>query len=116
MSKNYILQGKEPKQADDVLEWAQWMSTNDRAIVVTRYNNVTVSTVFLGIDHAWMSEQPILFETMVFGGKYDHFQDRYYTWDEAVKGHKAACKMVRGNFMSRLFRSIINKLKKLWTK
>ena len=40
----------------------------------------SVSTVFLGMDHNWRREgPPILFETMVFGGRYAGLQLRYAT-------------------------------------
>jgi hypothetical protein len=37
---------------------------------------------------------PVLFETMVFGGEYDEYQERYHTYDEAEEGHKRICEMV----------------------
>ena len=55
--------------------------------------NVTVSTVFLGIDHGYRAGLPLLFETMVFGGKHDQWQGRCSTWGQAEKQHKRACKM-----------------------
>ena len=36
-----------------------------------------------------------IFETMIFGGEHDQWQDRYATWDQAVEGHKAAVNMVK---------------------
>lgn len=50
--------------------------------------DVHVSTVFLVIDHNWMGSPPVLFETMVFGGRLDGEQERYCTVDEAEAGHK----------------------------
>ena len=42
-----------------------------------------------------MSEcDPILFETMIFGGEHHEYQERYTTWDEAIKGHKEAVALV----------------------
>jgi|ERR1035437_6928735 hypothetical protein len=59
--------------------------------------NVSVSTVFLGINHDYNnSGTPILFETMIFGGKYSEYQNRYSTYDEAIIGHQEACIMVDG--------------------
>ena len=47
-----------------------------------------VSTVFLGLDHGFGSEKPILFETMIFGGKQkSEYCTRYATYQEAVDGH-----------------------------
>lgn len=57
--------------------------------------SVRVSTVFLGLNHAWGEDMPpILFETMIFGGEHDQYQERYNTWDEAVEGHKRAMELV----------------------
>jgi hypothetical protein len=45
--------------------------------------------VFLGIDHQLSpSGPPLLFETMVFGGEHDSYQERYSTRKQAVQGHK----------------------------
>ncbi len=45
--------------------------------------------VTLGMNHQPMPDaSPLLFETMVFGEKFDEDQHRYSTWDEAVSGHK----------------------------
>ena len=48
-----------------------------------------VSTVWLGVDHNWGGGQPILFETMVFGGgeEQDQSQWRWHTEAEARTGH-----------------------------
>jgi hypothetical protein len=32
---------------------------------------------------------------MVFGGPLDHEQDRYSTWDEAIRGHEAMLERVK---------------------
>jgi hypothetical protein len=52
-------------------------------------NDFRVSTVFLQLDHNWDPDgQPLLFETMIFGGKYDNDMWRYTTWNEAKAGHE----------------------------
>ena len=33
------------------------------------------------------TSNPILFESMIFNGTNDEYQRRYYTYDEALKGH-----------------------------
>ena len=58
-------------------------------------DDVTVSTVFLGLDHGWGESVPIVFETMVFGGHLDEKQWRYATWDGAVAGHAAIVASVK---------------------
>ena len=55
--------------------------------------NVHVSTVFLCINHGWFGP-PLWFETMVFGGPYDMYQQRYETYEEAINGHKATLKRI----------------------
>lgn len=57
-------------------------------------NNVKISTVFMAIDHNYGDGQPILFETMIFGGKYDGDQWRYSTYEEAETGHQMAFKLI----------------------
>lgn len=58
--------------------------------------SVMVSTVWLGLDHGWGNYEPIIFETMIFGGDFDQWQDRYATEAEAIAGHAAALAMVQG--------------------
>ena len=55
-----------------------------------------ISTIWLGIDHNFgFDGEPILFETMVFGGALDGEQWRYRTLDEALAGHNEIVEMVR---------------------
>lgn len=54
------------------------------------FRPVNISTVFLGLNHSWCEHKPLWFETMIFGGKFDEYQERYTTYDEAVEGHKKA--------------------------
>lgn len=82
------------RQEPDLLAWAKWYETAERQIARDELaNGVLVSTVFLGLDHAYHSTPPILFETMIFGGEHDQFQDRYVTRDEAIEGHAKAVAM-----------------------
>lgn len=87
----YILEGRTPKEEFDLLAWARWFETANRTVARTQLpGGVEVSTVFLGLDHNFAdSGPPILFETMVFGGKMDQESSRYSTWEEAEAGHRA---------------------------
>jgi hypothetical protein len=38
---------------------------------------------------------PILFETMIFGGRLDNFMNRCSTWEEAEAMHNEAVNLVR---------------------
>ena len=88
----WILDGTTPVQVDDLTAWAIWFEGAERHVGYTKRLNVTVSTVFLGIDHNFGSEgDPVLFETMVFGGKHDGVCRRSSTWEQAEAQHKAVC-------------------------
>jgi len=76
-------------------EWALWFETFKRHIGDTRIGSVRISTVFLGLDHAWNGGPPMVFETLVFGGKLDQEQRRYSTLQDAKAGHAAMIKRVR---------------------
>lgn len=92
---NYILEGKTPKPCDNLLKWARWFERADRVVQKTRVGRLEVSTVFLGTDHRFGGNgPPLLFETMIFGGQHDEFQERYSTWEEAEAGHAMAVAIV----------------------
>lgn len=96
MSEQYILKGREAVPCDDLLEWGKWFENREaRKIAADTVDDVRVSTVFLGLDHAFGDGPPLLFETMVFGGPHDQWQDRYSTYDEAEAGHKRVLDAVR---------------------
>lgn len=93
--KWYILEGKEVRLAKDLLEYQKLMSGISSIIDKTKLEEVLVSTVFLGLDLSYHKNSiPVLFETMVFGGTHDQYQERYCTWNQAVNGHKRACLLV----------------------
>ncbi|MCK1670348.1 hypothetical protein [Bradyrhizobium sp. 150] len=77
--------------AVDMMTWAMTLG-NMRKRKVARTvvaHNCEVSTVFLGLDHNHGGGEPILFETMVFGGPLDSDSMRYHTYDQAEAGHAA---------------------------
>lgn len=91
----FILEGKIPVKCDDIIQWGMQMENQNRIVAQAHFSNYFVSTVFLGIDHAYYkSKNPILFETMIFNFFEYEWQDRYESWDEAVEGHKIACRIV----------------------
>lgn len=61
--------------------------------------DIQISTVWLGIDHNFGLEdpRPVIFETMIFGGEHNDWQDRYCTEDEARQGHLRAVELVVGH-------------------
>lgn len=92
----YILGGDDgmtPVEVGFSIEgWAKWMEEHQRTVAFSSLEpGLTVSTVFLGIDHAFFPGLLHVFETMSFGPIFDgELYDRYATWDDAVAGHVAA--------------------------
>ena len=91
MSDHYILNGKLAVPTD-LMTWGKWLqeAKEERIVAKDERDGVRVSTVFLGLDHNFGEGPPLLFETMIFGGEHDQWQDRYTTWEQAEAGHKAA--------------------------
>lgn len=71
---------------------------NTKHMAFDKINGFDVSTVWLGINHAYSFDNgpPLLFETMVFDKDDWHeiYMDIYSTWDEAVEGHKRAIQWI----------------------
>ena len=88
---NYILDGKKTVKCDDIIKWAMSFEVGDRSVAHDKKDGIRVSTVFLGIDHQFGEGEPLLFETMIFGGDHDECQYRYSTYEEAEAGHNKAC-------------------------
>jgi len=86
MGDHYILKDKKAVPVD-LITWAKWFETADLHVAMDEIGDVRISTVFLGLDHQFGDGPPLLFETLVFGGKLDDEMDRYTTWEEAEKGH-----------------------------
>ena len=58
-------------------------------------NGYWVSTVWLGLDHAFGDGPPLIFETMVFASETnlsDQDMDRYSTEADALAGHQRLCR------------------------
>jgi hypothetical protein len=92
--KMYILKNKVPVETKDRKAFAKAFELDNRQLAHTQISkNIRVSTVFLGYDHSFNGGTPVLFETMIFGGRYDQHQDRYTTWDAAQAGHLTAVAM-----------------------
>lgn len=98
MSDYYILKEDHTTEPCEMLDWAMWASSNREKLVVKQetVNDVKVSTVFIGLNHAFLGQgAPLIFETMIFGGPHDQYQERYCTWEEAEEGHERALKLAK---------------------
>jgi len=101
-SEWYILNEKKEPVPAEMMEAAKWLNSgkerdSNRRVAKTQIGDVDISTVFLGLDHQFGDGPPLVFETMIFGGEHDGDQWRYSTWDEAMKGHEDAVKLVSGS-------------------
>lgn len=98
MKKPYYakLDGHAVVPVDSIYEiGAMYEKRDARKVAFTTVGDVDISTVFLAINHAFHPNDPDLwFETMIFGGSHDEFQERYTTWEEAEAGHAAAVRLV----------------------
>ncbi len=83
-----------------MMEWASSFDKVNRQVKETTVSHYSrkwllfrtgwsayVSTVWLGLDHRFGNGPPLIFESMVFGGPYDQYQERYSTEEEALAGH-----------------------------
>jgi len=94
--KFYLLKDKNIIGTNNIYEWGKMFEDfKSRIIAQDNFREILISTVFLGINHGFDEEKPLLFETMIFGGKNDGYTDRYNTYSEAEEGHKKAVELVR---------------------
>ena len=88
----YKLNGKEIELVGGIEEIITFNIPMSISLFKTEIGISQISTVFLSMDHSLGGVigdgRPVLFETMVFGGEHDGYQERYHTYDQAEEGHK----------------------------
>lgn len=88
----YTLKGREVVECTREDWAAMFEDWATRQIGRTERDGITVSTVFLGLDHGFgAGGPPLVFETMIFGGPHDQDQERCCTYDEAEAMHARFC-------------------------
>jgi hypothetical protein len=94
----YILDENNKPVASTMFESSDWMEQNPtkKSLKQEYIGDIFVSTVFLGLDHSWPKDEskPLLWETMIFYGEDDGYQDRYTSVEEALEGHQKAVDLV----------------------
>jgi len=92
----YILDENNKPVQSTIIDCGKWLEKNPERKVVKQehVDDIFISTVFLGLDHAWDSDIPVLWETMIFGGEHDQYQDRYTSVEDALEGHKKALTLI----------------------
>ena len=103
----YILdEDGNPVPEPDTIKWAMWFERShlskgkdNRMIAKDSIGNAVVSTIFLGLDSRFPTDEgpPVLWETMIFRGEHDQWMNRYTSRADAVAGHKVAVEMVKGS-------------------
>src|SRR5262245_27781330 len=92
---NYILDDKgNPIPEPNLRKWGEWFDKHDRVVKQTYFPSpwegkdaILVSTIFLAMDHRLSgSGPPILWETMIFRGEHDQYQERYSSLEAARQG------------------------------
>lgn len=101
----YILKGKCPVYTEDILEWGRYIGRavrrSERHVGhIEMKKGIFISTLFLGMDQEFTGGRaPLLFETMIFGGRYDHNIDRYSNWEQAERGYKKWIAIIKGDLL-----------------
>jgi len=81
-------------------EWADQLrkmyETNTKHVGNEVADGKRISTVWLGLNYNSFEGPPIVFETMVFDeDRSVIYCKRYSSWNEALKGHKKAVKIIK---------------------
>jgi hypothetical protein len=104
MSRYYTLKPDHSVEPCDLHQWSEEFEDPSKRVVASDHwptpnadgsnpedKGVHVSTIFLGLDHSFQPDgPPVLFETMIFGGQHDQYQERYTTYELALLGHAKA--------------------------
>ena len=92
----YILDENNKPVRSTIIQYGEWLEENPerKAVKQEHIGDVRISTVFLGLDYAWHSDIPLLWETMIFKGEHDQYMDRYTSYEDALEGHQTALNLV----------------------
>ena len=102
--RKYILKDGKPVVEPDLLKWARWIEANKyRHQFSFHLGEVWVTTIFLGVDHNFGDQgPPLVFETMVFGGKHHLHCQRYSTLAQAKRGHAKLVTLIKTELASEI--------------
>lgn len=98
MLRFFVLKDKKPVPASSMTQWAEQLADYHQRVVKQTHlpNEIFISTVFLGLDIMGGDkpvEELVLFESMVFGGEYNHYKRMYCSYQEAEQGHQEIIEM-----------------------
>lgn len=87
--------------AIDLMTWGRLHNDDDyKRVALNEFpDGTSVSTVWLGLNHGFTPDSPLLiFETVVFGGDlvpFDQEMERYTTEAQAIAGHDQRVARIR---------------------
>lgn len=111
IERYYRLDDSNQVQPCSQLQWAEFMNTTGSRIAFDTVNGCCVSSVFLGLDHAWTgSLEPVLFEILVFTGRrgswafLDHAIWRFNDVGTTRLFHHNLCRLIKQKNLTELKR------------
>lgn len=89
----YYIYTENGLQETDPETWATFLEKH-RVVKQESVGEYWVSTIFLGLDHSFLGDEPLIFESMIFGDglPLDQEMRRYGTYEEALEGHEEICR------------------------
>jgi hypothetical protein len=99
----YVLVDRKPVNCSNDDAWFMWFADWDNRLVAqTVVRPALISTVFGGIDRSYgRSPQPLVFETHIFGGEHDGWEEFSSSWEEAELVHAEAVALARGELVKK---------------
>lgn len=85
----------------DMMTWARDFAGDRKVARTDICEGVFVSTVFLGLDHSFGSGEPLIFETLIFGGALDGEMERWRDTRQKINLRQAT----RGWLLARFLRN-----------
>lgn len=90
-----------PVAEPDPIKWATFFRDREKYVLKrdSLPGDVSVITIFTGIDYRSRygifedESSPILWETVIFGGPHDRYQNGYTSREDALAGHEAALQL-----------------------
>jgi hypothetical protein len=102
-----------------LFKWSADFEKTPRHVAETKmwFGLVRVSTVWLGLNHSWGGDKPLIFETMVFwrSGYRELYCRRYSSKVEAIDGHMDTMENIEKIIMEEVWSWITRKLVQPWT-
>ena len=104
MNDPYGYYDRQGRPLEWMTAWRLMVDMDYKRVELTHVGGLTVSTVWLGLDHAFNGGPPVIFETMVFdawgedghvGDEVDGHTRRYSTEAQARTGHNATVILLR---------------------